>query len=353
MNNNAILYQQPSGPSGTASFTTGNSNSPASSGVQYFNQNGTPISNAEFSRITGQDASAIEAAQKQSYDSSQSIKTAQQELGENLSNIPDTYAGAAQAAAQAKATADEQAAYNDQISQLDQLLGYTETQKTKGLGELQGSFEASKTRLNAGLDAQGVQNQQAKEKGVGQVDQYGNDSYKSLQRLLQGANAGNSSVGRDLIPYLLSKGMGQRRSGVMDTFGQNEQSLNTNRTDENQNLENQRKKQESSFLEGILGKQNELSNQKYQAQIARDMAGGQGYAQAQAGAQGIRSGMNDRQAQLAGLFDTYKQDFTYNAPKPLSEFTVDKGLIGQGGQQQTGQSFYLQQLKKKQQEGIA
>jgi len=263
--------------------------------------------------------------------------------------------------------ADERAYYDDQINALNQLLGLTNSQRDAGLGNLTNSFNSQTQRLAEqkaktlqGYADQGVENAQSKQRGVEQVDQFANNSYNSLQRLLQGGNAGNSSVGRELIPYLISKGAGQRRQGVFDQAGKNDQSIASARGDaedqyrySEEDLSNQRKSQEQSFREGILNKQNELDSQKRALEIAKAQATGAGYGAARAAGQASQNSINDRMAQLNQLFGQFSPTFNaraVNTKTPeLRQFTVDPAQIKTQGQGLPAESsYYLQQLKKKQ-----
>ena len=195
----------------------------------------------------------------------------------------------------------------------------------------------SKTKARLGYDEQAVQNNKDKLGGFNQVEDYANNAYKSLQRLLLGGNAGNSSVGRELMPYLVSKSAGSKRQGVVEPDGANEQSITKargNAEDEfnlsQQDLGNQRKAKEQSFLESIMQRQNDLTGQKRDLEVKRAMANGQGYAQARAAGDASQASINSRMGELANLFGTYKP--TYNAramnlkAPELSQFTVDKAV---------------------------
>jgi hypothetical protein len=212
-----------------------------------------------------------------------------------------------------------------------------------------------------GYDEQGVSNAQDKQKGVESVDQFANNSFNSLQRLLQGANAGNSSVARELIPYLVSKGAGQRRQGVFDQAGKNDQAIASARADatdqynmSNEDLGNQRKQQEQNFRQSILQKQNELAAQKSALQTQGALATGADYASAKAAAASTQAGMADRTAQLSALFGQFQPTYTerqMNLKTPeLGQFVVDKANIQSQGQGTPAESsYYMNQLKKKQQ----
>lgn len=157
----------------------------------------------------------------------------------------NTYGSYGTSGTPATSAADEQAAYDDQINNINKLLGYTATQKEQGLASLQSGFDDetrklgdAKTKTMAGYDEQNVENSQNKQRGVEDVDQYANSSYNNLQRILQGSHAGNSSVGRELVPYLVSKSAGTRRQGVFDTAGKNEQAIVKARACRRQNQKN-------------------------------------------------------------------------------------------------------------------
>lgn len=262
---------------------------------------------------------------------------------------------------------DEQAAYDDQISAIERLLGYTNTQKDSGLATLNDRYNSEKrtldtqrTRAMNDYAAKDTQNTQDREKGMGEVDSFANSSYSNLQRLLQGSNAGSSSVARELMPYLVSRAATTRRTGVVDTAGKNAQSIASARDDAEyqygqnaQELENQKKANEQSFIEQIYGKQNDLQSQMKDLQIKRQMATGQGYAQARSAGDAAQASINERQAALASLFGQYKPTFTARAMSTkspeLSQFTVDKAAINSSNPNLPAESsFYQTQLKKKQ-----
>jgi len=291
-------------------------------------------------------------------------------IGLNLSGGGGSYGGSGGGGGSTGPTAaDTRAYYDEQINNLNSLLGLTNTQRDAGLANLQGSFDQQTQRQNDqrtktmnGYDAQSVQSGQDKQRGVEQVDQFANNSYNSLQRLLQGGNAGNSSVGRELIPYLISKGAGQRRQGVFDQAGKNDQAIASARGDATdqynmaaEDLGNQRKSQEQTFREGILNKQNELDSQKRTLQMQSAQASGAGYNAARAAGEASQNSINDRMGQLNALFGQYKPTFTSRAMNlttpSLGQYTVDPAQINANQNLPSESRYYLPQLKKKQ-EGV-
>lgn len=244
-------------------------------------------------------------------------------------------------------TAADEAAYRqDQINTLNDLLGFINTQKEAGLSNLRSQYEASKAKGLQSYDEQSTQNEQAKQKGIESVGQFANDSLSNLRRLLQGANAGSSSVARELAPYLVSKAAGTRRQGVFDTAGENTRNITTARSQFEQDQENERKAQEQSLLQSFGTKQNEIESEKMNAEIAKAQASGLGYAQARQAGDATRASIASRQAELANLFGQYKPTYSTAKTPDLSTFTVDKANISANGNTPTESNYYLPQVKK-------
>lgn len=274
--------------------------------------------------------------------------------------------------ARANTASDEQAYYDQQIADLDRLLGRTSTAESQGLQSLQDSaaeqkrlIEEQRTKANNTYDSQRLETDQSKERGFGQVNDFANTSYRNLMRLFQGGNAGGGSAAKQLMPSLVSKSAGTRRQGVIDQAGTNYKAIDSAKADaatqfdyNSQDIENQRKNQERDFLLGIGNQRNSLDTQKGQLQVQKAQASGQGYAQARSAADASRNSVDSRQAQLDALFGTYKPQYTARATNlqtpTLGKYTVDPAQFG-GNQNLSVDSRYygsqLGQLKKKQQEG--
>lgn len=264
--------------------------------------------------------------------------------------------------------AQERALYDDQIGYLNSILGNVGTQKSAGLQRLQSSAASANQRLQeqqtktmSGYDEQGVKNAQQKQRGVEQVDSFANSSYNNLQRLLQGANAGNSSVGRQLIPQLVSKTAGTRRQGVFETAGENDQQIASARGDAEdqykysfEDLGNQRKQQEEDFLRGVLQQEQDLLGKRSTLEAQKAAATGANYEGTRAATAGTRGEIDARTNQLNALFGQFAPTFqakAMNLKTPeLSQFTVDPGQIKADSKLPGESSYYLTQLRKKQQE---
>ena len=252
------------------------------------------------------------------------------------------------------AAAAEAAGRASALSEIDRILGNIGTKRDQGLSRLGASYGDAEARLNRdrqlameGYQEQRGVNEKDKLRGTEQVDQFANNSYSNLRRLLLGGNAGSSSVMRELVPQLVSKAAGQRRQGVFDTYGENEvgidkaQTAATRQFDESgEDLRNQRRNAEESFTRSILEQEQDLIRQK-QGLGGLDL----GTANAQ---------IAQRDAQLNNLFSQFAPQFsakTVSAEKPeLGKYTIDQAAVRQGqGQYPSETAYYLPALRKKQQ----
>jgi len=242
------------------------------------------------------------------------------------------------------------------LSEIDRILGNIGTKRDQGLSRLGASYGDSEARLNRdrqlameGYQEQRGVNEKDKLRGTEQVDQFANNSFSNLRRLLLGGNAGSSSVMRELVPQLVSKAAGQRRQGVFETYGENEKGIDSaqeNATTQykwaEEDLANQRRDRERDFLDSIYTQEQDLIRQK-QGLGGLDL----GSANAQ---------IAQRQASLDALFNQYAPQFsakTVNAERPeLGKYTIDQAAVRQGqGQYPSETAYYLPALRKKQ-EGL-
>lgn len=248
----------------------------------------------------------------------------------------------------------QQLAANSQIDQINRLLGVIDSQGQAGLGRLDSSYNDTKTRLGEQkaktMDRYGQQyitNDKDKQRGIEQVDDFAKTSYNSLQRLLQGANAGNSSVGRTLMPYLVNKGASSRRQGVFDTAGENQREIDMAKGDAEdqfryafQDTDNQYNEQKQGFLSNIEQQKMDLLAKKLGLEQDAGLA-----------TAGTEAELNSRTAALQSLFGQYAPSFTARAMNlktpELGKYTLDPGQIKLGQNQGSG-SYYTNPIKKRQ-----
>lgn len=267
----------------------------------------------------------------------------------NQTQPQNTYDPAAAAAAAQRAESQRQ------IDAINRMLGLTNTSRQAGLKELQtgyndrkASLASDQARTNQGYKDQTLQNEQARTRGYEQVDNFANTSQSNLQRIFQGANAGNSSVARLLAPHLVGKAAGSRRLGVTQTAGENAQGIAGAQEDANwqykeayADAERERKAKEESFLRGIAEQESDLFTKRQSFEQDAGIANADTQAQ-----------IDKRFATLTSLFGKYAP--TYSAKrmdfkKPeLSKYAVDPAQLQLNNNLPAETRYYGTQLKKKQ-----
>jgi len=249
-------------------------------------------------------------------------------------------------------TSAEKASYQDIIDNLSKLLGYSATKREQGVKSISDEFANTQALQNKTYDTQKLQNVQNKEKGYNEVGNFANTSYNNLKRLLQGANAGRSSVGQVLAPYMVGRSADTRRKAVTDTAGENERNIDTAQADSNQSISNQKLKSLQDFENSMLGTMNDLESQKRTAQLSYDMANGLNYGQARDKAANLTSNINNRYLELSNLFNKYKPNYEIKEAPALSTYQVDPAQIKANQNNPSGSDFYLNQLKRKKELGL-
>lgn len=242
-----------------------------------------------------------------------------------------------------------------QIEQINRLLGILGSQQSSGEQAIDTGYESQRSRLAdqqtkamSGYQDQFLKNDQNKQRGVEQVDDFAYNSFNSLQSLLRGANAGDSSVARQLVPQVVSKGAGTRRKGVFDTAGENAQAITMAKGDAEdqfrygqEDLINQRNSQKGDFLRGIEEQRLDLLGKRLGME-----------ADSGAATDGTSAELNARTGQLQALFGQYAPTYTARAMNlktpELGQYQVDPAAIRQNQGLPAETRAYLPQIKKKQ-----
>jgi hypothetical protein len=245
--------------------------------------------------------------------------------------------------------------YQSQIDQINQLLGTYDAKKAQGIGSIETGWKTNRDDLKLNearayrdYDKNKVDNDKSRQKGIEDVDSFVNTSYGNLQRVLQRGNAGNSSVGKFLVPQLVSQAGGQRRQGVFETAGENEANIATARKDAEQDygraysrLDTEKQSQIGDFLTGLNQSKADLLSQKlsYEQQAGQDTAGTQ-------------AALNARMSELSSLFGKYtpkytQQNVTANKVN-LGKYQVDPAQLKLDQNLPAESRYYSPQIKKKQ-----
>jgi hypothetical protein len=244
-----------------------------------------------------------------------------------------------------------------QIDGINRLLGTYAPEQQSGNQDIDRNYNEQGRRLgeqrtsaNVGYDDQRTEAEAGRTRGYEQVDNYANNSANSLNRIFQGANAGNSSVARQLAPSLVGKASDSRRLDVTQTANQNFSGVKKAREEANsgfdyanQELEDNRGYAKQDLEKGINQAETGQFNQRMalEQQLGQDTSGSQ-------------REIDTRTSRLQQLFGAGRFTPGYQArgvaPKAvnLNDYNVDPTQIQSGGNpQQAGGNFYANQLKKR------
>jgi hypothetical protein len=248
----------------------------------------------------------------------------------------------------------QQVAQNAQLDQISRLLGILGTQEKEGISAIDKGYNSQKSRLTeqqtkamSGYKDQFLKNDQDRQKGVNQVDDFAYNSYNALQNLLRGSNAGVSSVARQVVPQVVSKGAGTRRQGVFDTAGENTKQITVAQKDAEdqfrlgfEELGNQRNDQTKNLRQGIQQQAMDLEAQKLMLE-----------ADAGRATDGTSRSLDARAKTLMSLFGKYAPSYTAKAMNlktpELGQFQVDPAAIRQDQGIAAENRAYLPGLEKR------
>lgn len=231
--------------------------------------------------------------------------------------------------------------YQSIIDNLNGQNGRLDSQLNTGLSNLSNSFNTQNNRLNqqksSAQDTFNTQNQQ-------NMQNYANTrngimsntraTANALQRLLGLNGAGNSSAAIEQAPYAAGLQGSQNLNQAQQNFSTNGTALNKSWKDTQQqysnaldDLNNQKYSQENSLRSSIAQTRANLLDQIATAGTNKNLALGQGYAQAQAARTPYQAQINSLLDSIAGLGNQYAnpvlkaQDVNFTAPDQ-SQFSL-------------------------------
>ena len=240
------------------------------------------------------------------------------------------------------ATVDPYAAQRAaQKAQLQSQLGNLDKQQEIGLGNIGNSFNLGANRLDEqnavakrNYEQQGQNNQQNYLQTRNGIMQNSRATNNALQRLLGMNGAGFSSAATEQAPYATALQASTDLSGAQRTYGQNQQTLDTNWGDTQRSyknsmddLNNQRYQQENSLRSSIAQTRASLLDRLQQAD----------------GTTAYQNQINDLMNQITGLGNQYANpvmrtgDVSFNA-SPLSQYSLGKFGISAPSQDGGAQS---------------
>jgi hypothetical protein len=264
------------------------------------------------------------------------------------SQIPDTSASGTYAGgvgSDAANAAIAAATLGNQSSDLNSLLGRTQTGLDQGLSALNDSYQ-SNVNQQGNQEAQAIQDfgdqrvQTNKDK-LGAYDtiaKNANNGYRSLAQIIGRSAGTGSSAFQDLLPDVVGKDTSSKRTDANTTYAENLGNIDTaQKKTENsfaqvlQDLANQRASQEQQLRTGVEGQRQTLQSQIAQVEAQKAQAAGGNAAAIAASQAGPQAAIENSRNAVESFFNSFKPTVTAQqaavAAPDLSQYTVDRSNI--------------------------
>lgn len=240
-----------------------------------------------------------------------------------------------QARAEAQAQAQRQASLSDYLRRIST----TRDQGLQGIGddynrEVSGA-NSQRGRAMEDFNTKETDTTLAKDRALGQVNTNARTLADRVRRIIGQASGSGSSAYQFEAPNAIARDASKNRTGVVEDFGANFRDLDTS------------KKRAESDFEELLRSIDEQKNTRERDFRAALLEKEQGALQEV----GDTAGVNERQAQLDGLFNQYRTPYSVKPVEVktpnLRDYTVDRSAITANNTQ--GQDPYspFQSIRKK------
>lgn len=233
----------------------------------------------------------------------------------------------------ASTDATSQALYNSQLSNLNDLLGRTDTGLTQGLGALNDSYTSNvnqqQNQENQALQDYGDQRTATNKDKLAAYDtinQNANQGYRSLAQLIGRSSGTGSSAFQDLLPNVVGQDTSAKRADANTTYASNLGNIDT-----------AQKKTENSFAGILADLANQRAAQEQQLrtgaeQQRQSILGDQQTLQAQqgnaAGVAALQPQIDQSRNAVESFFNQFKPTITAQqapiAAPDLTQYQVDR-----------------------------
>ena len=240
----------------------------------------------------------------------------------------------------AQEKADEMAYWDDQLANADRQLARLPGQQATGEQNIDASYQSAYDRLvgdknitKRDYDTTRGRTIEDNVTAKNNINSSVRNQNTALQRLLGGRGAGASSAAQILAPWATAQVGNKQRGQVQTAFGRNIQGLDTAWGDYEKDWETsagdlgtQRDTQKNTLRRGIAESEASLQEQKANAAVQRNQAGGASYTQARNARAPYLTRINQLIAQIdsLGANPTFTpRTAAYKAPE-LASYTYDR-----------------------------
>lgn len=242
-------------------------------------------------------------------------------------------------------TSGDRAYLDDQEARVRSQLGLLDTTERQGLEQLGYDYNRNVSDINknreralSDFSTKRTDTERSRDAAINRVDSNARTLANSLRRRIGMAGGSNSSAYQFAAPGAVAREATKNRSNVMESFGMNFRDLGTAEERAKKDFEDvlaetlaQRRQGESDFRAGVLGQRSQIDNQLAEIARQRALLNGGGYREVKQAMSPYASAIDARQAEIAGLFDKYKNPYSVrqvNVQTPnLRDYVVDRAAI--------------------------
>lgn len=236
--------------------------------------------------------------------------------------------GGSSGSVSAKAPAPDLSLYDANTTNLNDLLGRTQTGLDQGLQTNQAQYDQQVANANTD-NAKQIQGQNtAKQAATDKINLNAGQGYNSLAQIIGRASGTGSSAFKDLLPNVVGKDTSSKMQDESNTYGQNLSNIDSSFQGVLQDLANQKKQQEDTLRSGVETQRQSLNQQLQQNAIARAQAAGQTPTQAVAGAQPFQNAINNSRNSVDSFFSQFQPTYTPESLNPdLQQYQTDRSQV--------------------------
>jgi hypothetical protein len=254
------------------------------------------------------------------------------------------------AAKAAQEKADTVSFLDDQLNQLQRLLGRTDTGLSQGLQQNEDQYNEQSSRANADKERQYAQYEdqrvdqnRGKLGAFDQLNKNANNGFRSLSQIIGRASGRGSSAFQEMLPDVIGKDVSSRRAQTNDTFGRNLAGIDKAQgqydisfADVLDDLFKQKRSNESGLRTGIEGQRQDINSKMAQNAADRARVQGGDYAAVKAAQNPYQQAIDSSRDSVEGFFNQFRTAYTPKtavaAAPELSGYTTDRAAVNAGAQ---------------------
>lgn len=248
----------------------------------------------------------------------------------------------------AQLTAEDLAYLRDQASQLQSLLGRTQTNLDQGLTKNQQEYDTQVGGATQSKESQVRDQNKAKLSAYGQINKNANSGYRSLAQIIGRSAGTGSSAFKDALLNAVGTDTSSRRFEATGTYDTNLGKIDTSFQNVLADLARQKKDNEDKLRTAVETQRQDLNSKLAQNAGQQASVQGLGYAGIRAAQAPFQSAIENSRNAVEGFFNQFNTPYTPQAVAPeVNPYNTDRAAINADQQGGNASNPYEAILRKK------